>query len=122
MQPGPRERARLAESPWFWALAWFAMAWVAVAVMGPKFDRREQRRERMAEARQQAALRTGRAAERGAERTEAGQGGFDVYVPAPNRVTLLVLHGVCAAGVAVAAIGLARSRRNVRGPHGSAPA
>ncbi len=53
-QPGPRFRAT--DSPWFWGLMFSGMALVGIAVIAPKFDRRQRQVEGRFLGRQEAAI------------------------------------------------------------------
>jgi hypothetical protein len=113
VDPRPARPFRPTDSPWFWALAFSAMAVVALAAIAPKFDRRQGRLEsRFAGREELAAERARRAA--GLPATDLAEEAREPETSPPRIVPLWPL--ACAAGaVAVgAAAMLAREARAAR--------
>lgn len=105
--------SRPTDSPWFWLLAFSAMALVGVAAIAPKFDIRQRRLESRYTGREQAAAERARRA--------AGLSPTDLAAEArapdesPRRIVPLWPLGVGAGAVAVAsACMLARDVRRAR--------
>ncbi len=105
---------RPTDSPWFWSLMFSAMALVGIALIAPKFDRRQRQVEGRFLGRQQAAIERERRAA-GLPPVDLAEAARDREVVAARRIVPLWTLAT-AAGLAAAGSALMLRREWLRGP------
>lgn len=118
-QPGPAPSAqevcrppwRPTDSPWFWGLAFSAMALVGMAAIAPKFDRRQTRLEGRTAGRETAAVERARRAA-GLQPVDLAEDAREPDAEPRRAVTLWPLAVVAALVAAGCATMLAREARS----------
>ena len=104
MEPPPHQPFRLADSPWFWALAFSLMALVGIGLIARKFDARQRQVEGRFLGRQQAAIERSRRAA-GLPPVDLAEEADDREIAQPRRIvplwTLATAAGLAAIGSGV---------------------